>query len=207
MTKIFIVRHGRTEWNVEYRLQGRFGDSPLLPETNEDILELSNYLKQFKFEAVFSSPLKRAVDTAKKSLPLYDINIKEEIAEINFGDWEGQKRSDLIEKYPNLYPVFSSRKNDPRLKEFGIEDFDAAANRFVNFVWSLSKEYSGNVILFSHGAASHLAIKRLIGNEKLGNLKNTSTSIIDIEDGDLKLEAYNETAYLTNNQQKGNMII
>ncbi len=53
--KIYFVRHGKTQWNQERRLQGMTGDSPLLPEALVEIAALGDYLADLKFDAIFSS--------------------------------------------------------------------------------------------------------------------------------------------------------
>ena len=63
--KFYFVRHGKTQWNLEGRFQGANGDSPLLEESVHDLEKLGDYLQDVKFDAVFSSDLKRASDTCK----------------------------------------------------------------------------------------------------------------------------------------------
>jgi probable phosphoglycerate mutase len=58
--KLFFLRHGKTEWNLESRYQGAGGDSPLLPQSYEEIKQAAVYLKQFQFAHVYASPIKRA---------------------------------------------------------------------------------------------------------------------------------------------------
>ena len=53
--KLYFVRHGKTEWNLEGRLQGAKGDSPLLKESVEQVRELGHYLSDTHFDLVFSS--------------------------------------------------------------------------------------------------------------------------------------------------------
>ena len=55
MTRLFFVRHGKTEWNLEGRYQGAHGDSPLLPQSLEEIKQLSEYLKTYRFARIFSN--------------------------------------------------------------------------------------------------------------------------------------------------------
>ena len=62
--KIYFVRHGKTEWNLEGRFQGAKGDSPLLSEARDELAELGVFLQNVPFDAAFSSDLKRAVDSA-----------------------------------------------------------------------------------------------------------------------------------------------
>ena len=52
--KLYFVRHGKTEWNLEGRLQGAKGDSPLLEESIEQVRELGRYLSDTHFDLVFS---------------------------------------------------------------------------------------------------------------------------------------------------------
>ena len=50
--QLYFTRHGRTEWNLEGRFQGREGDSPLLPESYAEIQKLGEYLKDVQFAAI-----------------------------------------------------------------------------------------------------------------------------------------------------------
>ena len=90
---LYIVRHGQTKWNVQKRLQGA-SDTDL----NENGIALAKVtgeaLKEVPFSCCFTSPLKRARDTAelvlgerKNSVPVYP---DDRIREISFGVWEGQ---------------------------------------------------------------------------------------------------------------------
>ena len=63
--KLYFVRHGKTEWNLEGRLQGAKGDSPLLEESIEQVRELGRYLSDTHFDLVFSSDLPRAKKTSE----------------------------------------------------------------------------------------------------------------------------------------------
>ena len=89
--KLYIIRHGETKWNVERRLQGA-SDTDL----NEKGIALAKVtgeaLKEVPFFCCFTSPLKRAKETARlvlgeKEIPVY---LDERIQEISFGTWEGR---------------------------------------------------------------------------------------------------------------------
>ncbi|HUM83744.1 MAG TPA: histidine phosphatase family protein [Lachnospiraceae bacterium] len=88
--ELYILRHGTTEWNRTHRLQGRT-DTELDGEGIRLAKETGEKLKDLHFDAAYSSPLKRAYDTAvyvlgDRKLPI----IKDErLAEFSFGDWEG----------------------------------------------------------------------------------------------------------------------
>jgi len=91
--KIYIIRHGQTQYNLLGRLQGRL-DIPL----NENGRALAHVagqaLKDVRFDAVISSPLSRALETARivleeNTVTDREIEIEPAIQEINFGEWEG----------------------------------------------------------------------------------------------------------------------
>ena len=82
--KITITRHSKTLWNKEKRLQG-CKDSPLSPEGMDNILALKEHIKNNHYDAIYSSPIKRAYDTAKLLFDNQPIITDERIREMNFG--------------------------------------------------------------------------------------------------------------------------
>ena len=89
--ELYIIRHGETKWNSEKRLQGR---SDI--ELNEYGIELaritSEALKDVKFDRIYSSPLKRAYETAEilRGSRKLDIICDDRLKEMCFGDYEGK---------------------------------------------------------------------------------------------------------------------
>lgn len=84
--KLYVIRHGQTDWNRARRLQGR-SDIPL-NEWGRKVAELTREgLKDVKFDVAFTSPLCRAKETAKIILKGRDLPIIEEprMIEVNFG--------------------------------------------------------------------------------------------------------------------------
>ncbi|WP_054723717.1 histidine phosphatase family protein [Lacticaseibacillus nasuensis] len=68
MRRLFIIRHGKTQWNLAHRLQGAGADSPLLTNDPQPFQQLAGYLDQYAFAAAYTSPLTRAYDTATLTL-------------------------------------------------------------------------------------------------------------------------------------------
>jgi len=62
--KLYITRHGTTEWNLEKRLQG-WADSPLTEDGRNRAIKLGNSLKDIDFDMIYTSPQERALNTAK----------------------------------------------------------------------------------------------------------------------------------------------
>lgn len=85
-----MIRHGQTPWNVERRLQGR-SDTDLNEIGREMAIETGKAFQKVHFDVVFTSPLKRARETAELFLGDRKVPVIEEprIQEISFGDYEG----------------------------------------------------------------------------------------------------------------------
>lgn len=96
--EIYVIRHGQTEANAENRLQGR-SDTPLTDTGKRQIKNVIAAVKRRGIEVLISSPLKRALDTAKliaQELKT-DIRVDPDLREICYGDWEGQSKEELTE--------------------------------------------------------------------------------------------------------------
>ena len=91
MTPLVLIRHGPTSWNAEGRIQGR-SDIPLSPDGTARVRHWS-LPARFSGYTWYASPLIRAIETARlmKVEPL----IEPRLAEMNWGEWEGQRVSDL----------------------------------------------------------------------------------------------------------------
>lgn len=108
--KLYFVRHGKTQWNLEGRFQGANGDSPLLEESVRDLEKLGDYLKDIEFDAVFSSDLKRASDTCKIIMSRNNhpkaISFQPALREWHLGKLEGSKISTMADIYPKQLDAF-----------------------------------------------------------------------------------------------------
>ncbi len=103
MTRLVLIRHGETSWNLEGRYQGQ-ADPPLDERGYEQAAMLAAALERAGLDVVYSSPLRRASETATvlaHRLGL-DVRFDGRLMEISQGDWEGQLRTRLDQKYPAL---------------------------------------------------------------------------------------------------------
>ena len=89
--KIYLFRHGETDWNKARRLQGQ-SNIPLNPFGRELAMKTAEALQDISFDRAFSSPLSRAVETAQILLGDTQIPVitDHRLLEINFGDCEGR---------------------------------------------------------------------------------------------------------------------
>ena len=101
-TIIYLTRHGETEWNIEKRLQGR-GDSPLTKYGIQRAKELRDRIKNIDIDVIYSSPIKRALNTANilRGNKNIDIVTDDSLMEMCFGDYEGKKIDIVQEENPS----------------------------------------------------------------------------------------------------------
>lgn len=110
-TWIYLVRHGQTVWNEEGKLCGS-SDIPLSEEGLMQAQKVAERMKSISLSAVYSSPLLRARQTAEAiaiphNLPVL---VEPDLREIDYGNWEGLKVSEAMEKFPELERL---RREDP----------------------------------------------------------------------------------------------
>lgn len=145
---ILIVRHGETDWNVQERVQGK-ADIPLNDKGREQAKATGELLKDEKIDIIISSPLKRAKETAEiinKNLNckiIFDKNFEER----DFGDFEGEKRTDF-----DFEGFWSYKRN----LDYGkVESLKKLFNRVYETMERIKEEYIGkNVLIVSHGGIS-----------------------------------------------------
>ena len=207
MTKVYLIRHGKTQWNLESRYQGANGDSPLLKDSYREIELLASSLQRIPFEHAYTSPLKRARVTAQALLnhlnPEIPLTIESRLKEFNLGKMEGMHFEDVAAKWPEVLKNFRHHpdKYDESLVEG--ESFLEVIARFRAAIEEYCRQYpNGNILVISHGAALNAAINALIGTplahlKDRGGLSNTSTTILITNDGrHFELEKWNDTSYL-----------
>ena len=159
--ELYIVRHGRTVWNKAGLIQGT-SDVELLPEGIEMAEKTGEGLKDIHFDAVYSSPLSRAYDTAALILKGRDQEIIREplLMEMGFGVCEGQlyapgENGDPLEGFYNSPDTYQAPE--------GGENFYDINKRAEAFLESMSQRYKGDerILVVAH-AAINQAIFRIM---------------------------------------------
>ncbi|HEL1767752.1 TPA: histidine phosphatase family protein [Streptococcus suis] len=203
--KIYFVRHGKTEWNLEGRFQGYSGDSALLPQAFEELELLGKYLSDLPFDAIYSSDLQRAKITAEQiaraNQHCQTVQTTPQLREWSFGKLEGSKMAIFRSIYPK-----QARALKHNLALFDNDLFEAESvhqvtQRMVNFVQSLKGQDMDRVLIVSHGAILTASIHRLLGFPPAqlrhrGGLDNASVTILETSDFENFTElAWNDTSY------------
>ena len=176
--KLYIVRHGQTEWNVLEKFQGQL-NSPLTLEGIKKIKETSAELEDIKFEAVYTSELGRTISTAdiilqhnnfekgKNNSEKLRLQKLSELNEIHFGEWQGMDFKEIFLKYPKeAHSYFYDVKNYTA-KNIKGEELKDGLERFLKGIEKIRTKYkSGNILIIKHGTVLELFLNH-IKNKKL----------------------------------------
>lgn len=204
--KLYIIRHGKTQWNLEGRFQGASGDSPLLKEAYDDIRQLGKSLSTISFDALYSSDLKRAVDTSKALLkeiqPPKEIIYTHSLREWGLGQLEGAKIATLTAIYPRQMNAFSHNLALFNSNQFGAESLYQTKKRFADLITTFKEKDYDNVIIVGHGANLTASIRSLLGYSPAliraeGGLDNASLTLLETDDCvNFKCLTWNDKSYL-----------
>lgn len=151
MTKWILIRHGSTEWNLEGRYQGQ-ADPPLNAEGRAQADALCRTLARRDIQAVYSSDLQRAVDTAEKIAGPHhlDVIVDDRLREINQGAWEGMLVEDIAAGFPDEWRAIQESPLSARAP--GGESVKEVVHRATAFMREAAAHFPvGPVVIVSHG--------------------------------------------------------
>jgi len=150
-TTLLLVRHGETEWNK----LGKFQGCTDIELSKNGINQAKNLKEKLNgdFDYIYSSPLKRAYETARVVAEdtSKDVTVLKDIREINFGDWEGLTINQIAEKYPEIFKVWRTDKEEAPFVG-GDASIRNAVNRALNCVIEVIKNHKGKkIVIVAHG--------------------------------------------------------
>ena len=188
--KLFFIRHGQTDWNVEGRIQGS-KDIELNETGIRQAEELGRKIvdSEYKFSKIYSSPKKRALKTAEILSNYTDIEYIpiEGLQEINFGNWEGISWEDVKSKYPDEYFEWHEKRGDT--KPPNGESYFEMLDRVLIALHKIIDENTDNVAIVTHSAVI-MCLQCYLTNtsfNKMLKFKTENASIVEV-DSDLLMQ-------------------
>ncbi len=198
---IFLVRHAESTWNDNKKIQGQ-KDPPLSEYGKREAKLVAKRFKELTFGEVYSSPLKRALDTARAIVgKKADIRIDEGLLEIGLGKWEGRTLAQIRKQYGEKFDRWAVRPD--RIPIPGGEDFRAFVRRVKKTMRGIERgSPDGNVLVVSHGGVIS-AYVTVVLNVKAADIwcvtvKNASVTIVEVTDGFRRLVTFNDISHLMN---------
>ncbi len=186
MLRLYITRHGETEWNVEGRMQG-WMNSELTEKGIKNAEALGKQLESTEFKVIYSSTSERAVHTAELIRGSRRISIitDENLREINLGELEGKLKDEYTDSDRQQLDTFWNRPH--QYKALSGEDFYQVRVRIEAVLKKIiSENKDSNIIIVTHGGIvkTMMAIFKGIPVEKLWEppfIHGTSLSIVEVD--------------------------
>lgn len=191
--RLYIIRHGETPWNTQLRLQG-MSDTELNEKGRALAEATAQAMREIPFDLAFTSPLKRAAETARIILAGRDIPLLYEprIREISFGELEGRQLTREERENPGteFYHFFHAPEHyRPAAGGERIQDLLARTADFLEELRHKEEWRDRTILISTHGAASR-ALLAAIRHTPLSDFwcggvpKNCAATIADLEYGD-----------------------
>jgi probable phosphoglycerate mutase len=216
--KLYFVRHGKTVYNADRRVQG-WSDSPLTKEGYQAACDTGRGLAGIAFDHAYASDLVRAADTAMAILAYNNAARKPELIQLRglremcFGKYEGGPEDALLEAgYQGLgvsgYSEWFAMENANEKLYRAIagtdetgeaEDYEDFVRRQCETVLALAEEAAQDggkhVLIVTHGAALAALLARMGGVPENGVVPNASVSIVEFSKGGFRVEKIGEESY------------
>lgn len=161
MTRLWLARHGETDWNVSGRFQGQ-ADPPLNANGLAQARLVADLLADKGIQAIYCSDLQRAVETALIIGERLGLTPRPDnrLREIRLGEWEGMQKEPIIAAYPD---VWQRRKLDPvHVPSPGGENLLELAERVWEATDQIAQQHpKGTILIVSHGVSVACLICRV----------------------------------------------
>lgn len=166
--EIILIRHAQSKGNANGIVQGHL-DNGLSELGHKQAKNLSDYLSRINLNAIYSSDLSRAIQTAEPTAKKLNLEIKtiQDLREAGFGTWEGLTYNDVKEKFPDEYNAWHKNYH---IRPEWFESFESHHNRIRKAIESILSKHSLNekIAVFTHGGSIKTQLghfKKLSGEE------------------------------------------
>lgn len=195
MTKVFIVRHGATDWNHTKRAQGH-ADIPLNAEGRDHARRAARELADEEIAAIYSSDLQRAYDTAKAIADAHGLEVQADprFREIDQGEWEGLDNDEIRRRWPLLWGPHRHYSTRPG----GESPQQVRARSLAALKDAIAAHPDGAIVVVSHGGTIRWLAAEALGYDdrrsaRLRGVGNGAVVCLDAkvsDDGALELSNF-----------------
>ena len=199
-TRLCLVRHGETAWNAEHRVQGQL-DVPLNGIGQVQALAASKILAREKFDAIYSSDLTRARQTAEPTAGLLSLKVilEKELRERHYGIFERLTYAEVKVRFPEDYARFEARDPEYAFRTGeALKDFSA---RSISILTRIAETNSGkSVLVFTHGGVLDMLYRFVSGlslsAERNFGIPNAGLNRVEVTPAGWQIRAWADIAHL-----------
>lgn len=170
-TRILLVRHGETDWNSERRWQGQT-DRPLNERGREQALRLADELASEPIDAVYSSDLIRAHETARIIAERLGLGVTAVpgLRERRFGSWEGMRDEEVAHHFPGVQSAPDA------------EEREEMASRVLESIGAIAQTHPGQTVLVvAHGGPIRAVLRHFTHPRGDEPVQNCAVLELDLE--------------------------
>lgn len=200
MTRVYLIRHGTTEWNQEEIFRGRV-DCQLNETGRAEAQAVAAYFQGGEIDRIYTSPLSRAAETAKTIAVGRGLRAIPDPAfiDLDFGEWQGLPLKVVREKYPDLYRAWRERPQDVTIPG-GETLAQGRARAWEGLLRVMQENPEKTVLIVSHRVITKILICAALGldNSHFWQIKQDTTAINCLEKvrGNFVLSLLNDTCHL-----------
>lgn len=206
MLKMYLIRHGETDWNVQERIQG-LSDIELNANGVMQAHQLAAHLEtEGNFSRIYASPLQRSYETAQIIAARLGLPVVRDsrLVERSLGQLEGLTMGEIEAQFPDVYRAWHEGGVRPHiLGEESREDFDRRAREFVED--TRAEHPGGKIIVVTHGGTLAMivaaALKLQVEHGLPFHIDNSSISIVQWGERGARLRLLNDTCHLREAKQ------
>ena len=204
MNELLIIRHGKTSWNTADIFRGRISIG--LSEKGLNQVELlSEYLSSKKIQAIYSSPLQRALQTAEAVARLHQLNVQAVpgLNDLDFGEWEGKSVQEVKNTYQDIFSLWLERPDLTKIP--GGESLEDARKRVLKALDGImDQNKEGIVVIVTHRVITKVLACALLGldNSHFWNIDQDTCGVTTfIHNGRyFILKHHNDVSFLKNSK-------
>ena len=164
--KLILIRHGETEWNKQRRIQGCRSDTRLSPKGLEEADGLAAALRKERIDAIYSSPMKRAAETAQVIADACKMKVElfNELMEIDAGALDGLFERELTGSYEAAWRGYAAATHHiPLPGGESLQDLQKRTSWAVDRM--LERHIDGTVVVVAHLLANLVVVCQVLGIE------------------------------------------
>jgi len=196
MTRVILIRHGQTSWNVKKRYCG-LTDLGLNAEGRRQAAKLSQRLREELIHKIYSSDRKRALQSAEIIFKGARIEKEGDLREMSFGIFEGQSFEEILRKHPLLYKKWLKRPFKVTIP--GGESPMDFKKRIMRVFKKITLHNKGKTVaMVCHGGTISVILNHILKSEDFWKQipASASLNIIEYKDSKVKIKLFNDTSHL-----------
>ncbi|MFO8009715.1 MAG: histidine phosphatase family protein [Dehalococcoidia bacterium] len=198
--RLILVRHGQTDWNKEYRVQGQ-SDTILNDHGKSEAEALAGALKDEALDAIYSSTLARAMQTAEAINAFHHVELTpvDALKELDVGETDGTCYPDMATLFPDLHRVWRA---DPAAARWpggeSLSELQERAWAAVNDI--IENSGHNSVLIISHLFVINVLLCRILGmgisDFRRLDTSVASISVVEFAGDKVRLVSFNDTCHL-----------